>query len=242
MNHVVTSAPDVARSSRLGPVIHDIVYGAHDGIVTTFAVVAGTVGADLPDRIILVLGIANLLADGFSMGAGAYLSSRSEADQYDRVRRQEMEMIRTEPALQRARLRASCAAKGFAGAELEHVMTVLTKDVDAWADTMMLQVHGMTKPETSGALTHGVATFLGFAFFGAVPLLPYVSTVPQEYRFAAAIAGAAIALLLVGITRSWVTRERVWRGIIEILAIGAVSTAIAYWVGVGLKHLAAGVV
>jgi vacuolar iron transporter family protein len=63
----------------------DLVYGANDGIITTFAVVSGVVGADLSERIIVILGFANLLADGFSMGASNFLSRRSYADEEERA-------------------------------------------------------------------------------------------------------------------------------------------------------------
>ncbi|HWO07080.1 MAG TPA: VIT1/CCC1 transporter family protein [Candidatus Paceibacterota bacterium] len=69
--------PRTARS-RLAYYIGDIVYGANDGIITTFAVVAAAAGAGVSATIIIILGIANLVADGFSMGASAYLSMRSE--------------------------------------------------------------------------------------------------------------------------------------------------------------------
>jgi VIT1/CCC1 family predicted Fe2+/Mn2+ transporter len=70
-----SSAPrDVARHY-----IGDLVYGANDGLVTTFAVVSGVAGADLAPRIVLILGVANLLADGFSMGASGFLAIRSSA-------------------------------------------------------------------------------------------------------------------------------------------------------------------
>lgn len=230
---------DDTHGSRLGPVIHDIVYGAHDGIVTTFAVVAGTVGADLPGGIILVLGAANLFADGFSMGAGAYLSSRSAADQYARLRAEEAMEIETHPDMEREEVREAYAAKGFAGADLDRAVAIVTADKQRWIDAMMLEEHGLAAPEASGALVHGAATFIGFVLFGAVPLAPYVfGDVPEPSRFPAAIAAAAGALLLVGVTRSYVTRQRPVRGIAEILGIGAISTAIAYGVGVALRHLA----
>jgi VIT1/CCC1 family predicted Fe2+/Mn2+ transporter len=57
----------------------DLVYGANDGIITTFAVVAGVTGAELPVRIVVILGVANLLADGFSMGASNYLAIQSKS-------------------------------------------------------------------------------------------------------------------------------------------------------------------
>jgi VIT1/CCC1 family predicted Fe2+/Mn2+ transporter len=67
----------------------DLVYGANDGIITTFAVVSGVVGADLSNEVILILGFANLVADGFSMGASNYLSRRSHAEASERSSRRE---------------------------------------------------------------------------------------------------------------------------------------------------------
>ena len=67
----------------------DLVYGANDGIITTFAVVSGVVGADLSERVILILGFANLVADGFSMGASNFLARRSYAEVADRADRPE---------------------------------------------------------------------------------------------------------------------------------------------------------
>lgn len=60
--------------------IGDLVFGANDGIVTTFAVVSGVSGASLSPRVAIILGLANLLADGFAMGAGNYLGTRSEQE------------------------------------------------------------------------------------------------------------------------------------------------------------------
>src|SRR3989338_8244680 len=78
---------------KLGPYIQDIVYGGHDGIITTFAVVAGTAGADLPHYIVIILGLANLFADAVSMGAGAFLSLKSELDHYFRLQKEELQEI-----------------------------------------------------------------------------------------------------------------------------------------------------
>ena len=63
----------------------DLVYGANDGVITTFAVVCGVVGASLSETVILILGFANLVADGFSMGASNFLSRRSYAEAEDRL-------------------------------------------------------------------------------------------------------------------------------------------------------------
>jgi VIT1/CCC1 family predicted Fe2+/Mn2+ transporter len=229
--------------SRLGPWIGDIVYGAHDGIVTTFAVVAGTAGAGLPVGVIIILGIANLLADGVSMGAGAFLSITSERDQYERLRKEELREIEDDPEVERAEIREFYAGRGFAGNDLDRVVSVITQDKERWADAMMLEEHGMLPGDQNGAVLHGLATFLGFVVFGSVPLLPYVwrmvvGTGSGANDFLIAIIGTAAALFLIGVTRSIVTRQRMVRGIMEILIIGSVTASIAYGVGVALQGVA----
>lgn len=224
--------------SALGPWIHDIVYGAHDGIVTTFAVVAGTAGAGLSPGIVIILGMANLLADAVSMGAGSFLSIRAERDQYRRLLKEELQEIENDPEIEREEVREAYAAKGFAGSDLERAVQIITRDKRVWAQTMMREEHGMIEESGRGAVLHGLATFLGFVFFGSVPLLPYFFNRSGSDDFLLAIIGTGIALLLVGMTRSLVTRERIYRGAIEILVIGAVTASIAYGVGVALKGVA----
>jgi vacuolar iron transporter family protein len=81
--------PSQQPRARIGHYLPDLVYGANDGIITTFAVVSGVVGADLSRTIILILGFANLFADGISMGASNYLARRSHAEPAERASREE---------------------------------------------------------------------------------------------------------------------------------------------------------
>lgn len=229
---------DELHGSPLGPWIHDIVYGAHDGIVTTFAVVAGTAGAGLSTGIVIILGIANLLADAVSMGAGSFLSIRSERDQYHRLFKEEMREIESDPEIEREEIREAYAAKGFTGKDLDRAVEIITGDRKIWAKAMMQEEHGMIEQSGERAILHGLATFLGFVVFGSVPLLPYMISHSGSDNFPLAITGTFIALLLVGVTRSWVTRERIYRGAIEILLIGGVTASIAYGAGVALKSFA----
>ena len=220
---------------RLGNVIQDIVYGGNDGIVTTFAVVAGTMGAGLPRYIVIILGLANLLADGISMATGAYLSLRSERDQFKRIRREELEEIDDHPDLEREEIREFFAKKGFKGADLERVTEVITSDKTVWADTMMHAEHGLTPESTSQPMLHAFTTFLSFQLFGVIPLLPYLFSIPPDLRFTVAVISTAAALLLLGFTKSWVTKENLLRGPIEIVRVGAAGAFVAYGLGVLLK-------
>lgn len=221
--------------SRLGPYIQDVVYGGNDGIVTTFAVVAGTVGADLPHYVVIILGLANLLADGTSMATGAYLALKSERDQYRRVRKEELDEIAQIPEIEKEEVRIFYEKKGFSGEDLERVADVITSDIDVWADTMMQEEHHMDLESTEQPFLHGFMTLISFIFFGSIPLLPYLIGVNRDERFTIAIWSTFGALCILGLTRSYVTKERLFRGPIEILSVGALGAGVAYGIGVLLK-------
>ncbi len=228
--------------SALGAYIHDIVYGANDGIVTTFAVVSGVAGADLAPSIVVILGFANVLADGLSMGLGNYLSSKSRQDNYQRVLKEELREIEEIPEIEREEVKEIFEAKGFTGADLERAVQVITSDKQAWADFMMREEHGLSPEEDGKPVLHAVATFSAFLLFGSIPIFPYLFSPAVGTHFQYAIASTVIALLIVGLLRSWVTRERLIKGPLEILTVGCLCAAAAYIVGVLLKGIGAGAV
>ena len=146
--------------SKLGPFIQDIVYGGIDGIVTTFAVVSGATGAVLAHYIVIILGFANLIADGISMGIGNFLSLRSERDNYNRLCAEERKEIHDSPDIEREEIKEIYAKKGFTGDELDHVVAKITSDEDVWVETMMREEHGLTPEGTELPALHGCVTFL----------------------------------------------------------------------------------
>ncbi|MDD5103491.1 MAG: VIT1/CCC1 transporter family protein [Candidatus Peribacteraceae bacterium] len=221
--------------SQLREHIQGIVLGGNDGIVTTFAVVAGTVGAHLSSVIVIILGIANLLADGISMGAGVYLSLKSERDRYVRLRKEEAQETEDDPDIEREEVRRAFRAKGFTGDLLENVVTTITADKERWVDTMMHEEHGLVGSEHDRPLLKGLMTFCSFVIFGAIPLIPYLLPLPDTMRFGAALVSTIAALLLLGITRSITTRERIFKGPLEIVSVGLLCAAVAYGVGAALR-------
>jgi VIT1/CCC1 family predicted Fe2+/Mn2+ transporter len=223
---------------KLGPFIQDIVYGANDGIITTFAVVAGSTGADLAHSTIVILGLANLIADGISMGMGNFLSLRSERDQYHQVYLEEKEEIGKEPDIEREEIREIYAKKGFSGTDLDHIVAKITSDERVWVETMMREEHGLTPSGTEFPALHGAVTFLSFLLFGSIPIFPYMfGAVPGETRLQVAVISTGIALLLLGMLRSFVTKQRPLWGILEVLGVGAICAFAAYGVGVLLKGI-----
>ena len=137
---------DIAKRLRHGPhvsYLRDWVYGGIDGTVTTFAIMAGVVGASLSPSVVIILGIANLLADGFSMAAANYTGTRAERDEYDQLRHMEERHVALAPEGEREEIRQIFRAKGFEGEALEAAVRVITNHREQWIDTMMAEEHGM---------------------------------------------------------------------------------------------------
>ena len=137
---------DIAKRLRDGPRIsylRDWVYGGIDGTVTTFAVVAGVVGAELSTKALLILGAANLFADGFSMAAANYSGTKAEIEEYEQVRRMEERHVDITPEGEREEIRQIFQAKGFEGEALDSAVDVITGKRERWIDTMMTEEHGL---------------------------------------------------------------------------------------------------
>ncbi|MDO3385435.1 VIT1/CCC1 transporter family protein [Gilvimarinus sp. SDUM040013] len=152
--------------------LRDFIYGAIDGLITTFAIVAGVAGAGLSSTVVIILGLANLLADGFSMGASNYLGVRADSQLKEKTRRQELEEIRLYPEGEREEVRQIFAAKGFSGEQLEDIVSTITGDRKLWVDTMLQDEHGLSLQDQN-PLRSGLATFSAFVLLGALPLMPF---------------------------------------------------------------------
>ena len=218
-----------------------MVYGAVDGAVTTFAIVSGVEGAALSSGVVIVLGLANLLADGFSMAAGNHLATRSEQELIDKVRRAEHHHIAVYPEGEREEVRQIFRNKGFEGPELERIVEVITADREQWVDTMMAEELGLSdqpRDPTRAALT----TFGSFIAAGLVPLLAFgyqhfVGDVPGG-AFAISSALTAVAFFSIGALKARVV-ERSWYGSgLETLLIGGGAAVLAYTTGRVLGYLA----
>ncbi|HCF96110.1 MAG: VIT1/CCC1 transporter family protein [Verrucomicrobiota bacterium] len=222
--------------------IGDFVYGGLDGIITTFAVVCGVAGADLETRIILIMGLANLLADGFSMATGAFLSARSEQEYYRKEREREAWEIDHFPEGERIELLEIYQNKGYAKEEAEQLTELITRNKERWLDAMMVDELGML-PDESSPLLNGVATLVAFVLAGSVPLLVYflglVFPIAADLSFAIALGLSGVALFGLGVAKVLVTHLNPWKSGLEMLLVGGLAAFVAYLVGGMLKGLGA---
>jgi VIT1/CCC1 family predicted Fe2+/Mn2+ transporter len=220
--------------------LRDWIYGGIDGAVTTFAIVSGVVGANLSTGIILVLGAANIVADGFSMAASNYTGTKSEREEYDRIRAYEEHQIVHDRAGEIEEVREIYRAKGFEGADLERAVDIITEEKERWVSTMMTEEYGVPLSERSPVRAAG-GTFVAFLLCGVVPLLPFgVSPwlLDQHQAFGVSILMTGLTFFAIGSVKSMWSMKVWWRSGIETLSIGLAAAGIAYLIGFWLRSLA----
>lgn len=218
--------------------LKEIVYGATDGIVTTFAVVAGFNGAQhtgvidsIPLITVLLFGTANLFADGVSMALGNFLSVRANQDVYRSEKNKELYEIRNASENEKKETRQILQNKGFTKGQAYKITELYAQNESYWLDFMMNKELELPNPEKDNPFYTSLATFAAFVSFGVVPLLPYILHFTRENRFTLSIGFTLLALFLLGLLRFKVTRENIVRSVGEIMLLGSTSAIIAYLVG-----------
>lgn len=229
------------RVGRLQEHLKQIVYGGNDGITTTFSVVAGFAGygadgaATVGGVAVLLFGLANLLADGTSMGLGEYLSSVSEADVWRGARARELAAIRRNPVPETDEVARHLVARGMTPEDAGDIARRLARTPEVLADFVTDDAGAATD---SGAAVRGLVTFLAFVAFGLAPLLPYVLLGPGPETFPVSVGATAAALVALGLLRWRVTAQSLARSVGETVLVGGVCAAVAF--GVGLAFRSAG--
>jgi VIT1/CCC1 family predicted Fe2+/Mn2+ transporter len=220
--------------------VRDFVYGAVDGIVTTFAVVSGVAGAGLSSGVVIILGAANLAGDGFSMAVSNFLGTRADRQLVDRARLIEEEHIAAYPEGEREEVRQVFRAKGLSGADLEEMVRVVTADRKRWIDAMVQDEYGLTLNGASPWRAAAI-TFAAFVLSGALPLIPFIGQFlwPDAGLSPYVTSGfiTAVAFFVVGATKGrFVFQSWYWAGA-ETCLVGGVAAGLAYLVGAALRGI-----
>ena len=148
--------------------IVNFVYGAIDGAVTTFAVVAAVVGASISPSIIVILGFANLFADGFSMAIGNYLAVKTHNEYVARERKKEEWEIDNLIEEEKQEIRDIYVNKGFKEELLEEVVRIITGRRKVWVDTMMREELGFNISIGNAFIYSIIATACSFFLIGSI--------------------------------------------------------------------------
>ncbi len=218
--------------------LRDLIYGAIDGAVMTFAIVAGVAGASLGDSVVVILGLANLFADGFSMAISNYLGIRAERDQRNFARSTEERHVREVPEGEREEVREIFAAKGFEGEDLDRAVEVITSDRDRWVDTMMSDELGYGSDAEEPAKA-ALATFAAFVIIGSLPLVAFLLNLLSpgliDHPFLVSAILTGVGFFGVGIAKSKIVHQAWWKGAIQTLALGGSAAGVAYLIGTALQ-------
>ena len=215
----------------------DAVLGGIDGCVTTFAVVTAALGAGFSHVVVIVLGFANLLADGLSMAVGNYQGTRSEVEHLEKMRREEERHIEFEPEGEREEIRQIFAAKGFEGETLEKVVEVITGNRKLWVDTMLTEEMGLAL-ESPQPMRAALTTFAAFLAVGALPLLPFLFPgLEDRQAFVTSCVMTAVAFALVGGIKGKILERNVVRAALETLFAGGAAAVVSYLVGAWLRSM-----
>jgi len=221
----------------------EFVYGGIDGLVTTFAVVAWATGANLDLSIVLILGFANLFADGFSMSVGAYLANKSEHDHYKKnlaMEYREIEHLR-EKEIQE--IRDIYLAKWFEGKLLEQVVATIIADDDRRVDVMMKEELGLTEPDKNPFLVWA-STLVSFVIIGLIPLLTYVvsyvSDMDPASLFPLSIWLTACGFIGIGFMKSYVNQTNKRKAMLETVLLWWLAAGVAYYVWFILEKIITG--
>lgn len=214
----------------------DFVYGSIDGSVTTFAVVAGAIGASLSPMVILILGFANLFADGFSMAIGNYQASKARLEFIQKERKREEWEIDNMAESEKQEIRDIYAKKGFTSDLLDEIVRVITTRKKVWIDTMMKEELGLIEDGRKPTDT-ALSTFFGFNIIGLIPLIPFVFlyatglsvSVSDSFLYSVVFTGGAF--FLIGIIKGKIVKRSLFRSGLTTLAVGGIAATVAYVVG-----------
>lgn len=217
--------------------LRDWIYGGIDGAVTTFAVVAGVVGAQLSSGVVVILGIANVLADGFSMAAGNYSGTKSEHELRQHLVAIEHRHIDEDPHGEREEIRQIFERKGFTGELLDRIVAVITGERGRWVRTMLSEEYGLPHQDRK-PLRAAFSTFSAFVVCGSAPLAPYL--LGAENAFPWSVGLTAAVFFAIGSVQSRWSIYAWWQAGMSTLGIGAAAAGLAYLVGYLLRGLGVG--
>ncbi|MFD1341358.1 VIT1/CCC1 transporter family protein [Litorisediminicola beolgyonensis] len=235
MSDTLTDPGD--RLSGVQRYLKPIIYGGNDGIVTTFAIVAGFAGASaegaaqIGGLAVLVFGLANLFADAVSMGMGEFLSARSKGQLYARERKKLCARLAVRDGEAAAGLEALFRQRGLNAEDAAALAEAMARAPDLSVELLLAERLGPSDPEADGPATNGLITFAAFVGFGTIPLLPYILREADALSTRLSLVATFAALALLGLVRRRATGETARRALGETLAVGGLCAGVAYAVG-----------
>ena len=225
--------------------VKSIIYGGVDGVITTFAIITASYAADLSVKTILILGLSNVLADGFSMGFGDYASSYSERDHYLSERKKEIHEYETNLENERNELVEMYTHKGMCLDDSVELVTLLAKpqNKEAFINHMMMMEFNVCEPDSNHEIIkHALSTVVSFYIFGFVPLFTYIfakmiSFQNKDFIFVCTSLVSGFVLFSIGALSAHLSKRSLLKGGVITFTNGSIASATAYLIGYSLNKI-----
>ena len=206
------------------------VFGVNDGLVSNTCLVMGVAGAGTGANVILLTGVAGLLAGAFSMGAGEFISMLSQKEMFEHQIGQEKDELERYPKEEAEELALIYAARGIPLKEARHIADHLIANPEKALDTLSREELGLNPDELGSPMSAAISSFLTFSVGASLPLIPYVFGLSAHgILIASLISGTA--LFCVGAALSLFSGRNAFLGGARMLAIGAAAAAATYYIG-----------
>ena len=215
--------------------IGDAIYGVNDGLGAVFGIVSGMAGYTGGSEVVLAAGLAGTLASALSMGAGAYLSSKSQREVYEsEVAREKIE-IEEDPHEEALELELFYQLKGFSAEESRAMAERLQKEPKQFLRTLVHEELGLNEDTFPNPLRSTISASLSTAVGGFIPIIPFFFAVGMPAVIASFIV-STLAHFLVGAAKSLVTTRSWWASGAEMTIVGVIEAAITFGLGLAFAH------
>lgn len=213
-----------------GGTLRAAVFGVNDGLVSNASLIMGVAGATLDAGVIVLSGVAGLLAGAFSMAAGEYVSMRSQREMFEYQIGLERAELDQYPQEEAAELALIFEHKGMDQAEARRVADKLIADPDRALDTLAREELGLNPDDLGSPWGAAMSSFFAFAGGAIIPLLPFLLLGAKQGLYVAAGLTAS-ALFAVGAALSLFTGRNAWLGGLRMLGIGGAAGVATYLIG-----------
>lgn len=222
-----------------GSWIGDAVYGVNDGLGAIFGIVSGVSGATLGDsHVVLLAGVAGMVASALSMGSGAYLAAKSEREIYEAELHHEKEAFQESPEAAKEELAVFYQLKGVPAEDAMKIAEYLAASPDQFLKTMAVEKLNLSEDALSSPVTSAISGSISTAVGAFIPIIPFFFMSGYPAVIAAAII-SLIAHFAVGAAKSLVTVRSWWSSGWEMTLVGAVEGIVTYLIGIGLGRIGA---
>jgi predicted membrane protein (TIGR00267 family) len=216
--------------------IRQFMFGSLDGLLVPLGVVSGVAGGTSNSKIVVIAGVAEAFAGALSMGAGEYLSGKSESQVQQAAIRDEEEEIAVIPDIERYELELIFQNEGLSADDARVVAERIATDRHCWVNTMVEKELGLSAEPAESHLLDSFYMGLSYVIASIVPLAPYVA-LPVKYAFFVSLALTIVALFVLGAVKGRLAKMSLVRSAAEVVAVGVGSAAGGYLLGVLLPHI-----